>query len=118
VGFGRQRGRREAQAQIEELQRTLPARAVNVLGTGEDAVKRRELFQRPRADGDDDMYGFMDVTISKSKMKIEAISHSGILRKTVVLEPRRPATTTSITATTTTTTMATATSTTTTSTRP
>jgi len=56
----------------------------------------------PREDGDDDMYGFMDVTISKNEMKIEALTHSGILRKTVVLEPSRPTTTSTITMTTTT----------------
>jgi len=63
----------------------------------------------PREDGDDDMYGFMDVTISKSEMKIEALSHSGIIRKTVTLQPRRLTSTTTATATLTTTTSTSAT---------
>eukprot|EP00443_Scrippsiella_acuminata_P048691 CAMPEP_0115213306 /NCGR_PEP_ID=MMETSP0270-20121206/23726_1 /TAXON_ID=71861 /ORGANISM="Scrippsiella trochoidea, Strain CCMP3099" /LENGTH=478 /DNA_ID=CAMNT_0002627051 /DNA_START=57 /DNA_END=1493 /DNA_ORIENTATION=+ len=53
----------------------------------------------PREDGDDDMYGFMDVTISRSEMKIEQISHSGILRRTVVVPTRRPPTTATTTST-------------------
>mmetsp|Transcript_118108 Transcript_118108/g.294479 ORF Transcript_118108/g.294479 Transcript_118108/m.294479 type:complete len:464 (-) Transcript_118108:418-1809(-) len=59
----------------------------------------------PTADGNDDMYGFMDVAISKSQMKIESLSHSGIVRATLVIEPRRPVTTTSSTSTGTTTTL-------------
>jgi len=59
----------------------------------------------PTADGEDDMYGFMDVTISKSHMKIESLSHSGLVRKSIVIEPRRPQTTTATTSTITTSTV-------------
>jgi len=51
----------------------------------------------PREDGDDDMYGFFDVTISKSAIKLESISHSGIVRHTKVISPRPPPTTTTST---------------------
>merc|ERR1712004_381680 len=70
----------------------------------------------PRLYGDDDQYGFFDVTISKSEIKLEAISHSGIVRSTTVVESRATTTTetTTFTATSTTTTMTTTTSTTTT----
>jgi len=67
----------------------------------------------PREDGNDDMYGFFDVTISKSEIKLESISHGGIVRKTMVVTPRvEPTTATStstITDTTTTTTTTTTT---------
>jgi len=46
----------------------------------------------PRIDGDDDQYGFMDVAISKHQMKIESLSHTGIVRQTLVIEPRRKTT--------------------------
>jgi hypothetical protein len=49
----------------------------------------------PREDGDDDQYGFMDVTISRTQLKIESISHGGIVRNTTIVEPKRPRTTTS-----------------------
>jgi len=42
----------------------------------------------PRVDGQDDMYGFMDVTITKSQLLIEAISHSGIVRSSTWVYPR------------------------------
>merc|ERR1712066_434268 len=52
----------------------------------------------PRVDGNDDQYGFFDVTISKSAIKLEGISHGGILRSTTVIAPRvRPTSTTSTT---------------------
>merc|ERR1712217_939914 len=52
----------------------------------------------PRVDGNDDQYGFFDVTISKTAIKLEAISHGGILRSTTVIAPRhRPTSTTSTT---------------------
>jgi len=65
----------------------------------------------PREDGDDDMYGFFDVTISKSAIKLESISHSGIVRHTKVISPRAPPTTTTSTTSGTTTTTTTTTST-------
>jgi hypothetical protein len=65
----------------------------------------------PSKDGQDDQYGFMDVTISKTKLKIEAISHSGIVRSTTVIEPGASTTTTSSSTATTTTTTRTATAT-------
>merc|ERR1712083_413088 len=52
----------------------------------------------PRVDGNDDQYGFFDVTISKSAIKLEAISHGGVLRSTTVIAPRvKPTSTTSTT---------------------
>lgn len=68
----------------------------------------------PREDGNDDMYGFFDVTINKSAIKLESISHSGIVRKTKVISPRAPPTTTTTTWTTSGTTTTTSTTTTTT----
>merc|ERR1712217_536693 len=63
----------------------------------------------PRKDGNDDQYGFFDVTISKSAIKLEAISHSGILRSTTIVTPREQPSTTTVTATATSTTMTTTT---------
>jgi len=48
----------------------------------------------PSATGDDDMYGFMDLTLSKEEIRIEAISHGGQLRVTKLIHPRLPITTT------------------------
>jgi len=42
----------------------------------------------PSIDGNDDQYGFMDLTLSKDVITIEAISHGGILRNTVQVHPR------------------------------
>mmetsp|Transcript_51341 Transcript_51341/g.133562 ORF Transcript_51341/g.133562 Transcript_51341/m.133562 type:complete len:81 (+) Transcript_51341:2-244(+) len=36
---------------------------------------------KPEGNGEDDQYGFMDMTLSKDTIKIEAISHSGQTRK-------------------------------------
>jgi hypothetical protein len=44
----------------------------------------------PQSDGTDDQYGFMDLTLEKDKLTIEAISHGGILRRTMVVEPHYP----------------------------
>jgi len=41
----------------------------------------------PSLDGNDDQYGFFDVTISRETMKLEAISHSGLVRSTTILRP-------------------------------
>merc|ERR1712060_974644 len=61
----------------------------------------------PRLDGNDDQYGFFDVTISKSAIKLEAISHDGVLRSTTVIAPRvgRTSTTSTTTSTSTETTV-------------
>lgn len=42
----------------------------------------------PSEDGDDDQYGFMDLTLSQDTIKIEAISHGGLLRSTTLVKPR------------------------------
>lgn len=42
----------------------------------------------PRADGLDDMYGFMDLTLTKEEIMVEAISHGGHLRSTTCFRPR------------------------------
>jgi len=44
--------------------------------------------QQPDPNGWDDMYGFMDLTLSKSEIIIEAISHGGQIRKTVSVKQR------------------------------
>mmetsp|Transcript_30419 Transcript_30419/g.101052 ORF Transcript_30419/g.101052 Transcript_30419/m.101052 type:complete len:160 (-) Transcript_30419:38-517(-) len=44
----------------------------------------------PCKDGNDDMYGFFDVTISHERIKLEAISHSGVVRRTTMVKPRSP----------------------------
>jgi hypothetical protein len=44
----------------------------------------------PEKDGHDDMYGFMDLTITRSSIKIEAISHGGHLRHTTYALPVPP----------------------------
>merc|ERR1719401_697829 len=41
-------------------------------------------------DGEDDQYGFMDMTLAKDKITIEGISHGGQLRRTLVMEPAFP----------------------------
>lgn len=46
----------------------------------------------PRVDGQDDQYGFMDITISRDSFKIEAISHTGIVRSTTIVPSKRPTT--------------------------
>jgi len=57
----------------------------------------------PMTDGNDDQYGFFDVTISRRQIKLEAISHTGILRSTTIIESVRPTTTATTTTATTTT---------------
>ncbi|CAE8588239.1 unnamed protein product [Polarella glacialis] len=42
----------------------------------------------PNATGHDDQYGFMDITLSKLQLKIEAISHGGVIRNVTFVEPR------------------------------
>merc|ERR1740121_811615 len=42
----------------------------------------------PNQGGWDDEYGFMDVSISKTKMSINAISHGGQVRDSAVISPR------------------------------
>mmetsp|Transcript_114971 Transcript_114971/g.245513 ORF Transcript_114971/g.245513 Transcript_114971/m.245513 type:complete len:476 (-) Transcript_114971:40-1467(-) len=44
----------------------------------------------PDASGEDDMYGFMDLTLSREVITIEAISHGGSLRTTTHVHPRLP----------------------------
>lgn len=47
----------------------------------------------PDENGDDDMYGFMDLTLSKTTITVEAISHGGKLRSTTRIHPWQPPTT-------------------------
>jgi hypothetical protein len=42
----------------------------------------------PDANGDDDEYGFMDLTLSKRHILIEAVSHGGQIRSTTRVHPR------------------------------
>eukprot|EP00425_Heterocapsa_triquetra_P038527 CAMPEP_0195081508 /NCGR_PEP_ID=MMETSP0448-20130528/22932_1 /TAXON_ID=66468 /ORGANISM="Heterocapsa triquestra, Strain CCMP 448" /LENGTH=587 /DNA_ID=CAMNT_0040114537 /DNA_START=85 /DNA_END=1848 /DNA_ORIENTATION=- len=44
----------------------------------------------PDFDGNDDEYGFMDLTLSPMEIKIEAISHGGKLRSTTRVKQRHP----------------------------
>jgi UDP-2,3-diacylglucosamine pyrophosphatase LpxH len=49
--------------------------------------------ETPTLDGQDDQYGFMDLTISKDTIKVEAHSHGGVngsrvIRSTTVIKPR------------------------------
>jgi len=44
----------------------------------------------PDAGGHDDQYGFMDLTLAKDKLIVEAISHTGVLRRKLVIEPKYP----------------------------
>jgi hypothetical protein len=44
----------------------------------------------PTVGGDDDEYGFMDITLRKKEIQIDAISHQGMLRKTAKVPPRTP----------------------------
>jgi len=43
----------------------------------------------PRKDGQDDQYGFMDLTLTQESIKIEAISHGGQVRSSTKVYPRR-----------------------------
>jgi hypothetical protein len=54
----------------------------------------------PSWDGNDDQYGFMDMTLSKENITVEAISHSGILRRKIVVEHMYRTTTSTSTTTT------------------
>jgi len=45
----------------------------------------------PNHDGSDDQYGFMDLTLTKTYIRVEAISHGGKLRSTTHVRPRPPA---------------------------
>jgi len=47
----------------------------------------------PEHDGQDDEYGFVDLTLSKEEIMIEALSHSGEVRSTTCVRPRQPGTT-------------------------
>jgi len=42
----------------------------------------------PSADGEDDMYGFVDFSISKDSMDISMISHTGLVRNKQTIKPR------------------------------
>lgn len=66
---------------------------------------------QPHHDGEDDQYGFMDVTIWRDRMLIESISHGGVLRMSAEVVPWHARTTTTITTTLTTITTTTSTST-------
>jgi hypothetical protein len=44
----------------------------------------------PSLDGHDDQYGFMDLTLSKDLIIVEAISHGGVLRSTTKVWKREP----------------------------
>jgi hypothetical protein len=57
-----------------------------VSGGGGGVTSERE----PSMDGDDDQYGFMDMTLEKGKITIEGISHGGQLRRKLVMEPAFP----------------------------
>jgi len=46
--------------------------------------------EEPNITGEDDQYGFMDIALSAETLSIEAISHGGLVRKTVVVHPRYP----------------------------
>jgi len=46
----------------------------------------------PTADGNDDQYGFFDLTITRDQIKIEAITHTGILRSTTIVQSSRTTT--------------------------
>jgi hypothetical protein len=39
----------------------------------------------PAYDGNDDQYGFMDLTLSKESLTVEAITHSGVQRRKIVV---------------------------------
>lgn len=43
----------------------------------------------PSKEGKDDQYGFMDLTLTRGAIKIEAISHGGYLRSTTTVLPRQ-----------------------------
>lgn len=44
----------------------------------------------PDSNGKDDQYGFMDLTLSKEAIQIEAVSHGGYVRSTTLVRPRLP----------------------------
>eukprot|EP00404_Azadinium_spinosum_P001719 CAMPEP_0180430302 /NCGR_PEP_ID=MMETSP1036_2-20121128/7815_1 /TAXON_ID=632150 /ORGANISM="Azadinium spinosum, Strain 3D9" /LENGTH=500 /DNA_ID=CAMNT_0022436031 /DNA_START=39 /DNA_END=1541 /DNA_ORIENTATION=- len=44
----------------------------------------------PTASGDDDEYGFMDLTLSSTEIRIDAISHGGQLRSATCVRQRMP----------------------------
>lgn len=44
----------------------------------------------PTADGQDDEYGFVDITLSREELMIEMISHGGQIRSTTCTTPRDP----------------------------
>jgi len=44
----------------------------------------------PDADGDDDEYGFVDITLSPKEIMIEMISHGGLLRDRKCVTQRKP----------------------------
>jgi len=44
----------------------------------------------PEHDGQDDEYGFVDLTLTKEEIMVEAISHTGEVRSTTCVRPRQP----------------------------
>lgn len=44
----------------------------------------------PSPHGDDDQYGFMDLILSKDELRVDAISHAGHLRRSMIIEPSFP----------------------------
>lgn len=42
----------------------------------------------PDTEGDDDAYGFIDLTLTSKEIKIEAVSHGGYIRSTTIVHPK------------------------------
>lgn len=45
--------------------------------------------ETPDVDGEDDEYGFMDLTLSRESIVVEAISHGGQIRRRLTVRPRQ-----------------------------
>ncbi|CAE8603429.1 unnamed protein product, partial [Polarella glacialis] len=61
--------------------------AVIISGGGGGITSER----KPDLMGDDDAYGFVDLHLSKTMIKVTAITHGGSVRKVVEVIPRQPA---------------------------
>jgi hypothetical protein len=67
-------------------QNSLAPTAYLVSGGGGGITAENE----PKATGEDDEYGFMDLTLSAREIRVEAISHGGQIRSTTCVRQRAP----------------------------
>lgn len=78
--------RHQQEVHADEPGNVLGPTAVIVSGGGGGITSE----STPSATGEDDQYGFMDLTLTRDEIMVVAISHRGQIRSTTCLRPRLP----------------------------